>query len=258
MSQLIIAGDTSGTVTLQAPAVAGTTTLTLPASNGTVVLDTSTQILTNKTLTSPVLNTPTINSAPVYVNGSAPVYLPRAWVAFDAVTVGSFAGGASTVTRIVGSTTATVTCASPHNLTTNNSVYAATGVAAAMYLVTVLDANRFTITTVATTALSAVSITFPVCTILGSGNVNSVIKAGTGRYYVNLITPLEDAYGVVVGAATSTTSGINPNPLTLGQDGNLGAAYVPTNAMFTLSSNSCGAGGNSVNDLNRNYASIIR
>jgi hypothetical protein len=37
MSSVIIAGDTSGTVTLAAPAVAGTTTLTLPATTGTVV-----------------------------------------------------------------------------------------------------------------------------------------------------------------------------------------------------------------------------
>jgi hypothetical protein len=37
LSSVIIAGDTSGTVTLAAPAVAGTTTLTLPATSGTVV-----------------------------------------------------------------------------------------------------------------------------------------------------------------------------------------------------------------------------
>ena len=37
MSSVIIAGDTSGTVTLAAPAVSGTTTLTLPATTGTVV-----------------------------------------------------------------------------------------------------------------------------------------------------------------------------------------------------------------------------
>ena len=37
MSQVIIAGDTSGTITLQAPAVAGTTTLTLPATSGTIL-----------------------------------------------------------------------------------------------------------------------------------------------------------------------------------------------------------------------------
>jgi hypothetical protein len=38
MSSIVIAGDTSGTVTLQAPAVAGTTTLTLPATSGTIAL----------------------------------------------------------------------------------------------------------------------------------------------------------------------------------------------------------------------------
>jgi hypothetical protein len=37
MSSVIISGDTSGAVTLAAPAVAGTTTLTLPATTGTVI-----------------------------------------------------------------------------------------------------------------------------------------------------------------------------------------------------------------------------
>lgn len=37
MSSVIIAGDTSGTVTLAAPAVSGTTTITLPATSGTLL-----------------------------------------------------------------------------------------------------------------------------------------------------------------------------------------------------------------------------
>jgi hypothetical protein len=36
MSSIVIAGDTSGSVTLQAPAVAGSTTLTLPATTATL------------------------------------------------------------------------------------------------------------------------------------------------------------------------------------------------------------------------------
>ena len=36
MASIVIAGDTSGTVTLAAPAVAGTTTLTLPATSATL------------------------------------------------------------------------------------------------------------------------------------------------------------------------------------------------------------------------------
>ena len=41
MSSVIIAGDTSGSVTLAAPAVSGTTTLTLPATTGTVLTNAS-------------------------------------------------------------------------------------------------------------------------------------------------------------------------------------------------------------------------
>jgi len=46
MSSVIIAGDVSGTVTLQAPSAAGSTVLTLPATTGTVaVLPTATSVL---------------------------------------------------------------------------------------------------------------------------------------------------------------------------------------------------------------------
>ena len=60
MASIVVSGDTSGTVTLAAPAVSGTTTLTLPTTTGNVVADTATQTLTNKTLTSPTIATPTI------------------------------------------------------------------------------------------------------------------------------------------------------------------------------------------------------
>jgi hypothetical protein len=44
MSAITIAGDTSGSITLDAPAVAGTTVLTLPATSGTVLTTASPQI----------------------------------------------------------------------------------------------------------------------------------------------------------------------------------------------------------------------
>lgn len=37
MASIVVAGDTSGTITLSAPAVSGTNTLTLPANTGTVL-----------------------------------------------------------------------------------------------------------------------------------------------------------------------------------------------------------------------------
>ena len=41
MADIVLTGDTSGAITVAAPAVAGTNTLTLPASTGTVLTDTA-------------------------------------------------------------------------------------------------------------------------------------------------------------------------------------------------------------------------
>ena len=81
---IVLVGSTSGSITLQEPAVAGTTVLTLPATTGNVVVDGATQTLTNKTLTSPTLTTPNIDSAQfATVSGTAPIYPCRAWVNFN-------------------------------------------------------------------------------------------------------------------------------------------------------------------------------
>ena len=58
MSSIIVAGDTSGTITLQAPAVAGTTTLTFPSTSGTVVTD-----ATSTGINASALSTGTVGTA---------------------------------------------------------------------------------------------------------------------------------------------------------------------------------------------------
>ena len=63
------------------------------------------------------------------------------------------AGGACTVERTGGSTTATVTCQFPHKLVTGNTITVLAGVVPGNYVVTVLTDKTFTITTVATTAI---------------------------------------------------------------------------------------------------------
>ena len=60
MASVVISGDTSGAVTITAPAVAGTPTLTLPTTTDTLVGKATTDTLTNKTLTSPTIATPTM------------------------------------------------------------------------------------------------------------------------------------------------------------------------------------------------------
>jgi hypothetical protein len=46
MSSVVISGDTSGAITLAAPAVAGTNTISLPANTGTVITTASTAAIT--------------------------------------------------------------------------------------------------------------------------------------------------------------------------------------------------------------------
>ena len=70
------------------------------------------------------------------------------------------AGGLSTVTRVGGTTLATITCTSAHKLVTGNTITVISGVLAGNYTVTVLSTTTFTITTVATTALSAINFIF--------------------------------------------------------------------------------------------------
>jgi len=65
MSSVVISGNTSGTITLDAPAVAGTTTLTLPTTSGTVMVNgptfnatmSTTQTITTSTFTKVNFNT---------------------------------------------------------------------------------------------------------------------------------------------------------------------------------------------------------
>lgn len=58
MSSIVVAGDTSGSITIAAPAVSGSNTLTLPAVTDTIAGIAATQTLTNKTLVAPALGTP--------------------------------------------------------------------------------------------------------------------------------------------------------------------------------------------------------
>ena len=68
MSSIVLTGDTSGTITVSAPAVAGTRTLTLPAATGTAILEDGSNNLQ-------------MNSG---FGSSATAYGCRAWVNFNA------------------------------------------------------------------------------------------------------------------------------------------------------------------------------
>ena len=77
MASIKLTGDTSGEITISAPAVSGTNTLTLPANTGTII--------TSATAAADVPAPTQLSTA----SGSAPSYSARAWVNFQ---------GTSTVT----------------------------------------------------------------------------------------------------------------------------------------------------------------
>lgn len=70
VASFAFSGSTSGTTTVQATAVAGSTTLTLPAATDTLVGKATTDTLTNKTLTSPTINTGTL-ATPTITGGTS-------------------------------------------------------------------------------------------------------------------------------------------------------------------------------------------
>jgi hypothetical protein len=129
----------------------------------------------------------------------------KAWVNFDGTVTSTFAGGASTVSRTAGSTTATITTTTAHGLTSGNFVYALTGVVAGLYQVTVLSSTTFSITTAATTVLSAVAITFQFSNIRNAYNINSIVKNAAGDYVANFTTAMADASYAISGFARQVT-----------------------------------------------------
>jgi len=70
MSSVVISGDTSGAITLSAPAVAGTNTITLPASTGTVVLSGTTPSLNGITFPATQVPSADANTLDDYEEGT--------------------------------------------------------------------------------------------------------------------------------------------------------------------------------------------
>ena len=79
MSAIKLSTPSSGSISLSPADTASNLTITVPAVTTTMVGTDATQTLTNKTLT-----TPNINSAQfATVSGTAPIYPCRAWVSFN-------------------------------------------------------------------------------------------------------------------------------------------------------------------------------
>ena len=126
--------------------------------------------------------------------------LPKAWVSWDNGVAGVWAGGASTVTRASGSTTATVTTTNNHGLITGNVINATSGVVPLTALANVTGPKTFTFTTPESTPLSNITITFGVLTIRSAYNIGSVAgNVNTSPVTVNFTSYLPHANYAVTG-----------------------------------------------------------
>ena len=129
----------------------------------------------------------------------ATAYGCRAWVNFQGNANTNLSG---TYSRTSPSTTLTVT-ATAHGLIVGNIISldftSGTGLDGVYTVVTVADANTFTITTVASTTTSG-NVTILRNTIRASGNVSSISDNGTGDFTINFTTAMPDANYAVAGS----------------------------------------------------------
>ncbi len=115
MADIIVAGNTSGAITISAPLVAGSGVLTLPTGTDTLIGKATTDTLTNKTLTSPILTSPALGAATATsLTVSGDVLITSASV------LGYSTGSGGTVTQATSKTTA-VTLNKPSGLITLNN-----------------------------------------------------------------------------------------------------------------------------------------
>jgi len=184
MASIVVAGDTSGTVTLTAPAVSGTTTLTLPTTTGTVLasnsattLNSGASAMTLQTNGTTALTIDTSQRA-AFVAGTAAAPAitttgnTNTGMFFPAADTIAFAEGGTEAMRLNSSGNVGIGTNNPRNLLTVNGI------------------------------VSGLSIT------TGSGSSNTGI-GGTGCYMVFLSWNNGNGYAtVIVNSANLNNSGV--------------------------------------------------
>lgn len=124
MSSVVISGDTSGSITLNAPAVAGSTTINLPATSGTAVVNGANGVLVQGTAQNSTSGT-SIDFTGI------PSWAKRITVMLSGVST----NGASIVQVQLGSTTFTTTGYSQVGQTTSTSGSATTSGATTGFII---------------------------------------------------------------------------------------------------------------------------
>jgi len=184
MSQVIIAGDTSGTITLQAPAVSGSSVLTLPATTATLA-----------TLTTPSFGTTIgVGGATASASGSGITFPATQSASSDANTLDDYEEGTWTPTAT----------AQTGSITTYSSTGAYVKVGKNLFL-----SGSIVVTTVGSAggALFITGLPFTPANVNNNYGIGSETQA-TGTYYFTYIQGSSQiVYVTAAGGAITWASG---------------------------------------------------
>jgi len=155
-------------------------------------------------------------------------YLCRAWVNFD----GTLSNTTGTYTR----SGTTITCSiTSHGLTTGQTAnldFTSGGATDGIYVVTVTNANTFTVEDTVSGTITTSNVTMLSRMIRASGNVSSITDNGVGAYTVNYTTAMVD-----INYATSITSGDTTNFLLVNEANYFALRTVSATRIDVLSTN---------------------
>ena len=130
-------------------------------------------------------------------------YLCRAWVNFN----GTLSNTTGTYTRSGTTITCTITS---HGLTTGQTAnldFTTGGATDGIYVVTVTNANTFTVEDTVSGTITTSNVTMLSRMIRASGNVSSITDNGTGTYTVNFTNPMPDSNYSVLGQCSFSDTG---------------------------------------------------
>lgn len=130
-------------------------------------------------------------------------YLCRAWVNFD----GTLSNTTGTYTRSGTTITCTITS---HGLTTGQTAnldFTTGGATDGIYVVTVTNANTFTVEDTVSGTITTSNVTMLSRMIRASGNVSSITDNGTGDYTINFTTAMPDVNYAVLGNSMRNVTG---------------------------------------------------
>ncbi len=187
MGDIILAGSTSGSITVAPPAVAGSGTLTLPTGTDTLVGLAATQTLTNKTLTAPALGTP---ASGVLTNCTG---LPALGHSRVSLTSGNITTTSTSLADLTGATVTFTTGANPIHVSFAATWAQSTAGQTAFFTILVDGASQFgTAGLLYDAHLSgyalSVSCAFDTAALSSGSHTIKVqwkVSAGTGTIYAN-------------------------------------------------------------------------